>query len=84
MIRSTQDISDEPIQWEVESRVGRNLRTALVENLQPATKYYFKVEAENSPPTVRLQSDVVMFETPEGRLSVTTANMSHVPCCKVK
>ncbi|BFZ10275.1 hypothetical protein BsWGS_13314 [Bradybaena similaris] len=72
VILSTQGISNEPTQWEVESRVRRNLRTALIENLQPATKYYFKVEAENSPSTVKLQSDVVMFETPEERRTSIT------------
>ena len=73
----TVDKRKEDREWVVEGVVGDKTATEI-EQLDPSTKYYFKIQARNSKGYGPL-SPVVMFRTKSGAVSATSQAQGGIP-----
>ncbi|XP_005097718.2 neogenin [Aplysia californica] len=48
VILYTSEMNIEHVHWEVESKIGKDLKTAVIENLEPGKEYFFKIQAHTS------------------------------------
>lgn len=67
VVMYTVGMGNEDAMWKVESRVSKNIRTTVVRNLRPRTRYSFRVQSEQSRFDSGLESSVVNFDTSYGR-----------------